>query len=94
VIPPTTFAGTLFRHYAAAVVEVERRVAELRALTNLDQASAIQWMTVLAGIQATSRTGTPDTAWELFRRGIMEGATPVAAAAHVVEHFARRDGRA
>ncbi len=73
------------------MVELERRATELRALSVMTEAEAYQWLTILSGIQASSPRETPDSAWEFFRFAIMEGGSPIQAAAALVERMRRRD---
>lgn len=87
--PPLPFAFPTPAALIAAAVKADQRATELRALTGMSHAEAIQWLTVLSGIQATSLRETHDSAWETFRRAIMEGGTPVAAAAYLVERMRR-----
>lgn len=81
---PYVFAIPSILELTKHAIEAERRMVELRAITGMEEAEAIQWLTVLSGFQATSIRETHASVYETFKRGILLGGSPVAAAAEVV----------
>lgn len=78
------------RAMMAHAAKAQARVAELRAITGMTEAEALEWMIVLSGIQATSAHETPDTTWTAFSRAIAAGEKPVSAAAEIVRRMRQR----